>query len=65
MSLATTIPGRDPFPSAFDSSHVSSRAVADSVTTHFHPITNPLWVIAIGMACFFGVVALILAWGGQ
>jgi hypothetical protein len=65
MSLATTNPGRDTFPSAFDSSQVSSRPVADSATTHFHPINNPLWVIVIGMACFFGVVALVLAWGGQ
>jgi hypothetical protein len=27
-----------------------------------HPIRNPLWVIVIGMACFFGATALIVAW---
>lgn len=62
MSHATTIPSGTPLPWAFDSSRVSSRPVANSATTHSHPITNPLWVIVIGMACFFGVVAFILAW---
>jgi hypothetical protein len=62
MSHATTIPSGTPLPSAFDSSHISSRTVASSATTHSRPITNPLWVIVIGMACFFGVVALVLAW---
>jgi hypothetical protein len=27
------------------------------------PIQNPLWVIVIAMACFFGATALIIAWG--
>jgi hypothetical protein len=61
MSHAITIPGGPPLPAAFDSSHVSSRPVASVATTHPHPITNPLWVIVIGMACFFGVVAVVLA----
>jgi hypothetical protein len=61
MSHATTIASRIPLPSAFDSSQVSTRPVASSATTHSHPITNPLWVIVIGMACFFGVVSFVLA----
>jgi hypothetical protein len=65
MSHATTIPGASALPAAFDSSRVSSRPVASIATPHSHPIANPLWVIVIGMACFFGVVALVLAWGGQ
>jgi hypothetical protein len=62
MSQATTIPGGNPLPSAFDSSHVSTGPIAGRATTHSHPITNPLWVIVIGMGCFFGVAALVLAW---
>lgn len=61
MSHATTIASGTPLPSAFDSSRVSIRPVASSATTHSRPITNPLWVIVIGMACFFGVVAFVLA----
>jgi len=26
-------------------------------------IRNPLWVVAIGMACLFGVMALVMALG--
>jgi hypothetical protein len=62
MSHATTIPSGTLLPSAFYTSHVSSHSVASSATTHSHPITNPLWVIVIGMACFFGAVAFVLAW---
>jgi hypothetical protein len=65
MSQAITIPGGSPLPAAFNSSRVSSRPVASSGAPHSHPITNPLWVIVIGMACFFGVAALLLAWSGQ
>jgi hypothetical protein len=50
-------------PSASESSRVSSRPVASLTTTDSHLIENPLWIIVIGMACFFGSAALIIAWG--
>jgi hypothetical protein len=62
MSHATTMAG-GAFPTAFDSSRVSSRPAAAVTTTDSHVIENPLWVIVIGMACFFGVAALIIAGG--
>jgi hypothetical protein len=62
MSHATTLPGNS-LPSAFDSSHVKGGPVVSGATTNSHTIENPLWVIVIGMACFFGVAALVIAWG--
>jgi hypothetical protein len=61
MSHVTTMP-RIRLPLAFDSVHISSSPVADA-TTDAHAIDSPLWVIVIGMACFFGVAALVIAWG--
>lgn len=46
-------------------SSAASPAVDRSMTgiwMRSHPIQNPLWVIVIGMACFFGTTALIIAW---
>jgi hypothetical protein len=54
---------RGPIPSASESSRVSSRPVAGLTTADSHAIENPLWIIVIGMACFFGAAALIIAWG--
>jgi hypothetical protein len=52
MSHATTIPGnRLPW-----ASPSIGRTPANS-----HTIENPLWVIVIGMACFFSVAALVIA----
>jgi len=34
-----------------------------TAATNPYAIHNPLWVIVIGMACFFGVTALIIALG--
>jgi len=62
MSHATTIP-ENSFSSTFDSSRVPSRPVAGPATTVSPAIENPLWIIVIGMACFFGVAALLIAWG--
>lgn len=62
MSHATTLPGNT-LTSAFDSSHVHSSPVASGATINSLTIENPLWVIVIGMACFFGVAALVIAWG--
>jgi hypothetical protein len=62
MSHASTITAGH-LPSALQSSRVSSR-LADSLTaTDSHAIENPLWIIVIGMACFIGVAAVIIAWG--
>ena len=52
-------------PSASASDIAQGDSVASDVTTKSHTIDNPLWVIVIGMACFFGAAALVLAWGGQ
>jgi hypothetical protein len=62
MSHATTIPA-GPLPSAFESARVSSRPAPGLTTTDSHAIENPLSIIMIGMACFFGVAALIIAYG--
>jgi hypothetical protein len=64
MSQATTISG-NPLPPAFQSAHVQDSPVASGATTRSYAIHNPLWVIVIGMASFFGVAALILAGGWQ
>jgi hypothetical protein len=44
---------------------VTARAAANDRTAAINPYTirNPLWVIVIGMACFFGVVAIVIALG--
>jgi hypothetical protein len=60
MSHAATIAG-GLLPSTLESSHVSTRPAASLTTNDFHAIENPLWVIVIGMACFFGLAALIIA----
>jgi hypothetical protein len=62
MSHAATIAG-GPLASALESSRVSSRPAAGLTPTNSHAIENPLWIIVIGMACFFGVAALMIAWG--
>jgi hypothetical protein len=43
----------------------AAHAAANDRTAATNPydIHNPLWVIVIGMACFFGVTALIIALG--
>jgi hypothetical protein len=50
-------------PAIFESSRVSSRPAARLTARDSEAIANPLWVIVIGMACFFGVAALVVAWG--
>jgi hypothetical protein len=62
MSHAITIVGGQ-FPSVLESSRASSRLTVDLTATDSHAIENPLWIIVIGMACFFGTAALIIAWG--
>jgi hypothetical protein len=62
VSHATTISG-GPFPSASEPSRLTSRPVAGLTATDSHTIENPLWVIVIGMGCFFGVAALVITWG--
>jgi hypothetical protein len=44
-------------------SRVTSRPAVGVPAPDFHAIENPLWIIVIGMACFFGSAALIIAWG--
>jgi len=61
MAHATTISGIGP--SAFDTSLDQRRSIASGAATSSHTIENPLWIIVIGMACFFGVAALIIVWG--
>ncbi|MGA8707999.1 MAG: hypothetical protein WB646_13545 [Steroidobacteraceae bacterium] len=61
MSHATTMAG-GPLPAAFESARVSSRPAAGPTATHAEAIENPLWLIVIGMACFFSVAALAVAW---
>lgn len=43
----------------------TARAAANDRTAAINPyaIRNPLWVIVIGMACFFGVVGIVIALG--
>jgi hypothetical protein len=43
--------------------HVQAAPAASGATKTSSAIHNPLWVIVIGMACFSGVAALVLAWG--
>ena len=62
MAVATPIPSGHRYPSAFKSSQASNHRAAGRPTNRYHSIGNPLWVIVIGMACFFGIAALILAW---
>jgi hypothetical protein len=33
----------------------------DSSTSNSHAMDNPLWIIVIAMACFFGVASLVIA----
>jgi hypothetical protein len=46
-----------------ESTRLSSRPAADLPATDSQAIENPLWIIVIGMACFFGAAALIITWG--
>jgi hypothetical protein len=62
VSYAITI-ARGPVPSALEPYRVLSRPAAGLTTTDSHAIENPLWIIIIGMACFFATAALIIAWG--
>jgi hypothetical protein len=61
MSNETTNQG-NPLPLASASATAQGDPVASDATTKSHTIHNPLWVIVIGMACFFGVTAIITAW---
>jgi hypothetical protein len=61
MSNGTRNQG-NPLPSGSASETAQGDPVASDVTTKSHAIRNPLWVIVIGMACFFGVTAIITAW---
>jgi hypothetical protein len=61
MSHATMIPGT--VLSAFDASPVQRRSITGGTAISSHTIENPLWIIVIGMACFFGVAALLIVWG--
>jgi hypothetical protein len=62
MSHATTLAGA-PLRSALESTCLASRPAAALTATDAHAIENPLWIIVIGMACFFGAAALIITWG--
>jgi hypothetical protein len=33
----------------------------ESASTVNNDLRNPLWIIAMGMACFFGIVAAVMA----
>ena len=61
MSEETTNQG-SPLPAVSASTTAHDDPVDDGATTKSHVIHNPLWVIVIGMACFFGATALITAW---
>ena len=42
----------------------SARAAAnDDAVENLEEIRNPLWIVAIGMACMFGVMAAVIALG--
>jgi hypothetical protein len=38
-------------------------AANDDAADTLEGIRNPLWIIAIGMACFFGAAAVVMALG--
>jgi hypothetical protein len=38
-------------------------AANDAIAAAEEPIRNPLWIIAIGMACVFGAMAAVMAVG--
>lgn len=61
MSQVTTFTG-NAFPSMYDTSGIRGRPVSALPTTPSITRGNPLLVIMVGMACFFGVAALIIAW---
>jgi hypothetical protein len=50
-------------PSEFAAPTAPAAAHERIAATSPNAIRNPLWVIVIGMACFFAVVALVLAGG--
>jgi len=52
-----------PLPAALNAAPVQHRSVAAPTAAQPGGVSNPLWIIVIGMACFFGAAALILAWG--
>jgi hypothetical protein len=41
----------------------SPAANDDSIPTVENDLRNPLWIIAIGMAWFFGITAAVIAFG--
>ena len=43
------------------SAHTSAAANEDSAPTVSNDLRNPLWIIAIGMAWFFGITAAVIA----
>jgi hypothetical protein len=62
MSYVTAT-ARKPLHIALDSSHARNGAVAGRATSSSRAIDNPLWIIVIAMACFFGVASLVIAAG--
>ena len=61
MSQVITFTG-NAFPSMQDTSAVRGRPVSALPTTPSNISDNPHFVIMVGMACFFGVAALAIAW---
>jgi hypothetical protein len=61
MYQVTTFAG-NAFPSVHETSRVRGRPVSARATTPSITRGNPLLVIMAGMACFFGVVALVIGW---
>jgi hypothetical protein len=52
-----------PHPAVLNAAQIQHRPAAARTTAQPGGISNPLWIIVIGMACFFGAAALILTWG--
>jgi hypothetical protein len=61
MSQVITFTG-NAFPAIGVTSAVRDRPVSALPTTPSVTSDNPLFVIMVGMACFFGVAALAIAW---
>jgi hypothetical protein len=63
MYQVTTIAGGS-FSAMPHAAAVRGRRVSDLPTTDDpDTVANPLLAIMVGMACFFGVAALIVGWG--
>ena len=61
MSQVTTFTG-NAFLYRHETSAVRARPVSALPTTPSITSDNPLLVIMVGMACFFGAVALVIGW---